>query len=168
MVQDTCKATAVLDNPDPRNCRSVDPFETTLRGSATYTVPKVDVLVSATMRSQPALLINTTWLVPNSTVLSLLGRLPPGGVPTGTTTVALTDSGGLNRLYADNRRNQVDMRFAKVFRFSGKRADIGVDLTNLLNTNYANTYETQFGSTFLDPATIVAPRFVRFNVTFNF
>jgi len=179
MVQDTCAVTAVigggatsttvgLDNPDPRNCHSADPFETTLRGSASYTVPKVGVLVSATMRSQPALLINTTWLVPNSTVLSLLGRLPPGAVLTGTTSVALTDSGGANRLYADNRRNQVDMRFAKVFRFSGKRADVGVDLTNLLNTNYANTYEGQYGSTFLNPTTIVSPRFVRLNFTFNF
>src|SRR6185295_7315437 len=52
-VNDTCALTAILgngvgsgtiglDNPDPRNCRSVDPFETTLRGSASWTVPKVD------------------------------------------------------------------------------------------------------------------------------
>ena len=120
------------------------------------------------MRSQPTLLINTTWLVPNATVQSLLGRLPPGAVLGGTTSIALTDSGGDNRLYADNRRNQVDMRFAKVFRFSGKRADVGLDLTNLLNTNYANTYEGQFGTTFLNPTTIVGPRFVRLNFTFNF
>jgi len=179
MVQDTCAVVAVvgggatsttvgLDNPDPRNCHSADPFETTLRGSASYTVPKIDILVSATLRSQPELLVNTTWLVPNSTVASLLGRLPPGAVANGTTSIALTDSGGSNRLYADNRRNQVDMRFAKVFRFSGKRADVGVDLTNLLNTNYANTYEGQFGSTFLNPTTIASPRFVRFNFTLNY
>ena len=178
-VQDVCAVTAVvgggatsttvgLDNPDPRNCHSADPFETTLRGSASYTIPKVDVLVSATMRSQPTLLIGTTWLVPNSQVLALLGRLPPGAVLSGTTSVALTDTGGSNRLYADSRRNQVDMRFAKVFRFNGKRADVGLDLTNLLNTNYANTYEGQYGSTFLNPTTIVGPRFARLNFTFNF
>jgi hypothetical protein len=175
MVQDTCATVAVLDNPDPRNCHSVDPFETTLRGSATYTVPKIDVLVSATMRSQPALLVNTTWLVPNTctgagclSVQNLLGRIPPGGVSTGTTTVNPTDSAGPNRLYADSRRNQIDMRFAKVFRFGGRRADVGVDLTNLLNTNYATAYEGQFGASFLNPTSILAPRFVRLNFTFNF
>jgi hypothetical protein len=164
-----------LDNPDPRNCHSADPFETTLRGSASYTLPKVDILVSATLRSQPALLVNTTWLVPNTctgadciSVQNLLGRLPPGAVANGTTSIALTDSGVEKGMYADNLLTQIDMRFAKVFRFSGKRADVGVDLTNLLNTNYANTYDGQYGSTFLNPTTIVSPRFVRLNFTFNF
>src|SRR6185437_13613437 len=102
-------STIGLDNPDPRNCRSVDPFETTLRGSASWTVPKVDVLISATMRSQPKLELNSTWLVPNSTVQSILGHLPSGASPNGTTSVSLVDfatpgtanasAGGPNRLY---------------------------------------------------------------------
>ena len=66
----------------------------------------------------------------------MLGRLPPGGLATGTTTVALLDKA--HRLYADTRRNQIDMRFAKVFRFGARRVDIGIDLQNLLNTNYAD------------------------------
>ena len=66
------------------------------------------------------------------------------------------------------------MRFAKVFRFSGRRADIGVDLNNLLNTNYGTTYETQYaygvanGGTWFNPTTILAPRFVRLNFTLNY
>ena len=71
----------------------------------------------------------------------MLGRLPPGGMATGTTVVALLDN--TNRVYADTRRNQIDMRFAKVFRFGARRFDVGVDLQNLLNTNYATAYETQ-------------------------
>ena len=54
---DTCASVLKIDSPDPRNCRLVDPFETTLRGSASYTVPKVNVLISATLRSQPAMQI---------------------------------------------------------------------------------------------------------------
>ena len=110
--------------------------------------------------------------VPNTVVQSLLGRLPPGGLATGTTVVALLDQG--NRVYGDNRRNQIDMRFAKVFRFSGRRADIGVDLNNLLNTNYTTAYETQYaygvanGGTWNNPTTILAPRFVRLNFTLNY
>jgi hypothetical protein len=190
-ITDTCATVIFIDSPDPRNCRSVDPIETTFRGLASYTVPKIGILVSGTVRSQPALqIIGTTnptntggapngatpagayMNVPNSVVQSLLGRLPPGGTATGTTVVALLDAN--NRLYAGNRRNQIDMRFAKVFRFSGRRADIGVDLNNLLNTNYTTAYETQYaygvvnGGTWNNPTTILAPRFVRLNFTLNF
>lgn len=193
-ITDTCATVVKIDNPDPRFCRSVDPYETTLRGSASYTLPKVGVLVSGTLRSQPTFLLDgvnppgvTTNIgavrsgtnpsganlqVPNSVVLSLLGRLPPGGLPNGTTTVPLLDAA--NRVYAANRRTQVDMRFAKVIRFSGKRLDVGVDLQNLLNTNYGTAYETQYaygaanGGTWFNPTTILGPRFARLNLTFNF
>jgi len=190
-ITDTCATVVLIDSPDPRNCRSVDPFETTLRGLASYTVPKVGVLVSTTVRSQPSLqLVGTTnptntggapsgtapagayFNVPNTVVQSLLGRLPPGGLATGTTTVALLDAG--NRLYADNRRTQVDMRFAKILRFGRTRTDIGVDLYNLLNSNYALGYESNYsytqanGGTWNNPTSILSPRFARFNVTINY
>ena len=66
------------------------------------------------------------------------------------------------------------MRFAKIFRFGGRRVDAGVDLQNLLNTNYGITYESQYdfsapnGGTWNNPLTILGPRFVRLNLTFNF
>jgi len=169
---DTCGSTLNVDSPDPRDCRSVDPWETTLRGSASYTVPKVGVLISSALRSQPAIQTAANWNVPNTVVQSLLGRLPPGGLATGTTTVALLDA--THRVYADTRRNQVDMRFAKVFHFGARRADIGVDLQNLLNTNYPTAYETQYsytvpnGGTWNNPTTILGPRFMRFNFTLNY
>ena len=191
-IVDVCGTVVNIDSPDPRNCRSVDPIETTFRGLASYTLPKIGILVSATVRSQPTFqLVGTAapgantgaapsgttpagayMNVPNSEVLKLLGRLPPGGTATGNTVVALLDQG--NRVYADNRRNQIDMRFAKIFRFSGRRLDVGVDLQNLLNTNYGTAYETQYaygvanGGTWSNPTTILAPRFARLNFTFNF
>jgi hypothetical protein len=181
-ITDTCATEVLIDSPDPRNCHSVEPFRTTLRGLASYTVPLVDVLVSATLRSEPPLqlggLFTTTGngarlLVPNTVVRDQLGRLPPGGLATGTTTVYLIDNGA-HRLYADNRRTQVDMRFAKVLRFGTRRADIGVDLYNLLNTNYATGYESLYsltaanGGTWHNPTAILPPRFVRWNFTRDF
>jgi hypothetical protein len=140
----------------------------------------VGVLISASMRSQPRLqrsgaTLNNgaAWNVPNTVVQSLLGRLPPNAVLNGNTTVNLIDNGA-HRLYADTRRTQIDMRFAKIFRFSGRRVDIGVDLQNLLNTNYATAYESQYsytaanGGTWNNPTTILGPRFARFNLTFNY
>lgn len=190
-INDTCASIVNVDSPDPRNCRAEDPVETAVRGSISYMVPKVGVQVSGSVRSQPPTIFSTVnptifigqtpagtapsganWQVPNTVVQSLLGRLPPGAVANGTTTVALLDNA--NKLFADNRRLQVDMRFAKLVRFSGRRLDIGLDLQNLLNTNYGTVFESQYdyaaanGGTWLNPTTILGPRFVRLNVTFNF
>src|SRR5262249_15665233 len=127
---DTCASVLNIDNPDPRFCHSVEPYLTTLRGLVSYMVPKVDVQVSATIRSHPRIQIKgapplatnqgayplvgpanpfpvgALWNVPNTVVQSLLGRLPPGGILSGTTPVYLTDDGP-NRLYATNRRAQL-------------------------------------------------------------
>jgi hypothetical protein len=160
---------------DLRNCRDVDPFQTTLRGLTSYTVPKVDVLVSATLRSQPPVERVATWQVPNTVIQSITGRLPPGGLATGNTQIAILDND--HRLYADNRRTQIDMRFAKIFRFGSRRANVGLDLGNLLNTNYPTTYEdtyqysagnTALGGTWNNPTAIYTPRFVRWNVTVDY
>jgi len=174
-IDDDCATVVNIDSPDPRNCRQSPPYQTTIRGLAAYTVPRLDVLVSATIRSQPPLGRAANWPVPNSVVQQLLGRLPPGATPFGTTTVALLDNE--HRLYADERRTQVDMRFAKIFRFAGTRADVGVDLGNLLNTNYTtgfdNTYDYSAGNVdqgggWNDPTSIYTPRFARLNLTVAF
>ena len=175
-ITDTCATVVTIDSPDPRGCYNEEPFQTTLRGLASYTVPKIDVLVSGTVRSQPPVQIagtGATYLVPNTVVQSLLGRLPPGGLAGGNTTVQLVDNGD-NRLYVDNRRTQIDMRFAKILRFGRVRADIGVDLYNLLNSNYALGYESNYsytqpnGGTWLNPNSILPPRFARLNFTINY
>ena len=167
--------------PDPRGCHNEDPFQTTIRGLATYIVPKVDVLVSLTVRSQPQVTLGATagtsasWIVPNSVVQAAYGKLPIGALATGTTTIQITDN--VNRVYVDQRRNQIDMRFAKVLRFGRTRSDIGIDLNNLLNTNYATGYNSTYtfsagntagGGTWGQPTSIYAPRFVRINYTLNF
>jgi hypothetical protein len=173
-ITDTCATEVNIDSPDPRGCRDEEPFQTTLRGLASYTVPKVGVLVSATVRSQPPLQITgANWNVPNTVVQSLLGRLPPGALASGTTTVNLLDDGD-HRLYAGNRQTQIDMRFAKVLRFGRTRTDIGVDLNNLLNSNYATAYESNYsytaanGGTWLNPTVILSPRFIRLNFTISY
>ena len=175
----TVNTAATLTNlgtiKDLRNCRDVQPFQTTIRGLASYTIPKVDVLVSATVRSQTPFDRVATWQVPNTVIQSITGRLPPSGLATGNTSIDILDYD--HRLYADTRRTQIDMRFAKILRFGKTRADVGVDLGNLLNTNYATTYEntyqysvgnTAMGGTWNNPTAIYTPRFVRWNLTVDF
>jgi hypothetical protein len=193
-VQDQCGTVMLIDPAvgtvlDPRNCHDADPFQTTLRGLASYTIPRIDVLVSGTVRSQPEVDRDANWNLPNSptspaclsnptscvTLQGLLGRLPTGLTATGTQTINLIDND--HRLMSGQRRTQLDMRFAKVVHFGRTRADIGVDLVNMLNTNYATTWDNTYqysvgntlqGGTWNNPTAILAPRFVRLNFTVGF
>jgi hypothetical protein len=182
-IDDTCATVVKIDSPNPRNCRLSPPYQTTLRGLAAYTVPRVDVLVSAAFRSQPPLDLGAldaatngaTWNVPNTVVQQLLGRLPPGALANGFTPVRLLDND--HRLFADTRRTQVDLRVAKIFRIGGKRLDVGVDAENLFNTNYTTTFDstyqysvgnTAMGGTWNNPTAIYTPRYARLNVTLGF
>ena len=173
--------TGVIRGPDPRGCDDIEPWQTTFRGLASYTIPKIDVLVSTVLRSQPSQLLGGTpatsanWVVPNSVIAAALGHLPPGATATGTTTIPLVHND--TRLYADERRTQVDMRFAKIVRFGRTRTDIGVDLNNLFNTNYATGFNTNYTyntdnaprpSGWGTPTSIYNPRFVRLNFTINY
>ena len=192
-VRNTCALTKAMPEllgignaPSPLqrvdSCDVTEPWITAFRGLASYTVPKVDVLVSATFRSLGSntialadvatngVSLNANDSVPNSVVAGSLGRLPAGGLPTGTTWVNLVTPGAL---YGPDRINQVDMRFAKILRFASRRLDIGIDLYNIFNGNDTTAYQQTFdyatsGATWLQPTGIVAPRFARFNATFSF
>jgi Carboxypeptidase regulatory-like domain len=190
-VRDYCEVAANLPelfDPIPgfarsqaTSCHVTERWATAIRGTASYTLPKVDVLITGLIRSTgsnfPSLFnipasngtsLMATYQVPNAAVQRALGRLPSGGLANGTTNVDLLLPG---QLYGDDQVTQVDMRFAKILRFSGRRMLLGVDLYNVFNTNDVTGYTSAFGtdgSTWHLPSTIVAPRFVRFNVTFDF
>jgi Carboxypeptidase regulatory-like domain len=179
----TSNVTGNTTNMDPRGCHQVDRWATTFRALSTYTIPKIDVLVSGTIRSTLSIVPffsasngtsqSANYAIPNSVVQQSLGRLPAGGTATGNTTINLLLPG---ELYPDDRITLVDMRFAKVLRFSGRRVDLGVDLYNLFNSSFASLYDQTFDYAptpenpqgWMQPTTIVQPRFVRLNVTVNF
>jgi hypothetical protein len=162
-------------------CRVSEPWLTSFRGSVVYTVPKVEVLVSALVHFQTTTLLlisdNTpgtsgpsiaaTSLIPNTTVQQSLGRLPAGALATGNTTVNLVIPG---TQYPPQVRT-LDMRFAKVLKLGRTRTDVGIDLYNILNSNNGTAFNQSFGfdgSTWLRPTAILNPRAVRFNLTFNY
>ena len=69
------------------------------------------------------------------------------------------------------------MRIAKVLRFGRMRADTGINLGNLLNTNYATTFDNTYqysvgnvarGGTWNNPTGVITPRFLRWNLTVDF
>jgi hypothetical protein len=157
-------------------CRYEEPWLWAWRGLASYSVPKVQVQVSAIMRSQPniqatndpatnGLSMYATYFQTNAAIQAALGRPIAGGGAT----VAL-DLARPGDVYPD-RLNTVDMRFTKLLRIGRTRTSVGVDLYNLFNTNTGITFNPNFGtdgSTWLRPNAILNPRYVRFNATVDF
>ncbi|MGH9241121.1 MAG: carboxypeptidase regulatory-like domain-containing protein [Vicinamibacterales bacterium] len=161
-------------------CDITEPWLSTIRGLATYRVPKVEVLTSIIVRSNRTTAgevasnggtLDATYRIPNTVMRDVfLGRLPAGGTTNGFTNINLLTP---SMLYPIERRTQVDMRFAKILRFGRTRYDVGVDLYNLFNDNTALTYDetyqyTDNGATWLTPESIMQPRLARFNVTVSF
>jgi len=183
-VRNTCDLWAARPDLQGNNradaCGVTEPWMTSFRGLASYRVPKVDVQVSTTLRSTRTTAggdnasngtsLNGNYQLPNSEVLKYLGRLPAGALPTGTTTVNIVVP---SALYPSERRNQIDMRFAKILRLGGRRLDLGADIYNLLNANTATAFDQTYlfsnnGATYLNPTAIMSPLLVRFNATLNF
>ena len=145
----------------------VEPFQTSFRGLATYIVPKVDVNLSVTWRSDPGPMLSANYVVTNATAFPSLGR----NLSSGNVTVNLVEPG---TLYGA-RQNNMDMRIAKILRFRGTRAQFGVDVYNLLNTDVVTTYNEGYtaptatsGSIWLTPNAILPARYVRLNMQLDF
>jgi hypothetical protein len=193
-VRDNCDVTAalpeLLGTARVDSCDVTEKWSTGFRGLASYTLPKIDVLISASMRSievaggggvaTSGLSLAANYVVPNTctptspagcySIQQALGRLPANALASGTTTVNLLNPG---QLYTLERTTLVDMRFAKILRFAGRRADVGVDLYNLFNSNVTTAYQQTYeqatnGAIWLRPTAIAAPRLARLHVTLTF
>jgi hypothetical protein len=160
------------------SCNAAEPWQTSVRGLASYTVPKVDVLVSGIFRSQanaqPGTAVGTNgasrsaiYRMTAAQFKAATGRTLAPGLATQDVDLLLPGA-----VYGD-RINAVDMRFAKVLRFGKTRTNVGLDVYNLFNSNTPTTYETVYdpatnGAKWLTPTAVLLPRFMRFNVQFDF
>jgi hypothetical protein len=145
-------------------CRVVEPFRTNVAGLATYMIPKVDVQVSATWQLLPGPELAANYVVSNAIVKPTLGRDLSGGAANITVNLVPPAT-----LYGD-RINELDVRFAKILKFGRKRTQVGLDLYNATNTDTPTTYNSAFvpGGQWLTPTTILAARFIKVGVQFDF
>jgi hypothetical protein len=137
---------------------------TQVRGLASYVLPKLDVQLSATLQSKPGALLAANYTATSADVVPSLGRPLSGNAPN--VTVNLVAPG---TLYGD-RINQVDIRVAKTLAHGRSRTMIAMDVYNALNSSAILTYNTAFipGGAWLQPTSILTPRFVRFTVELTF
>jgi hypothetical protein len=155
----------VLGAQGPTNpwCNTSTGWVMRYTGLGSYTVPKVDVLLSGTFRSDKGaqLAANMAFTAAQTTI----GRNFANNAPN--VTVNLVEPG---TLYGD-RVNEVDLRFAKILRFGRTRTNVGFDLYNILNSAPVLTYNQTFSptsTTWLTPNSVLQPRFWKFSVTLDF
>jgi hypothetical protein len=173
-------------------CINESPFLTRVNGTAAYVIPWVDVLVSTVFQSFPGVERTATMTFSKNDIIwnpeaAFRANLACTGIAAaagsgcvGTTRNTTTVNWNLlnnNELYGE-RITLFDLKFAKNIRFNNKRATVGVDVYNLFNSDaieqYDNTYTPDNPNTpanenagWGQPDGIVAPRFVRLQLQFN-
>jgi hypothetical protein len=130
-----------------------------------YTIPRVEVQVSGTLRSDQGGELQANWTAPNTATVGL--NRPFAGVGGQTVVVNLIEPG---TLYGD-RVNQLDLRVAKIVRFGRTRTTVGLDVYNVVNAAPVLTYNQTFvpaATTWLRPNSVLQARFVKFSAQIDF
>ena len=145
-------------------CHIDSGFVTRLTGLGSWMIPKIDVQVAGTYRSDQGGALAALWAVPNAVVQQTLGR--PLSNQATTATVNLIQPG---TMYGD-RVNEIDLRFAKILRFGRTRTNVGIDIYNIINASPVLTYNQNYvpGGNWLTPTAVLQPRFLKFSATFDF
>ena len=178
------------------SCMVWRPWQTNVRGSATYTIPWADVLASVVFQSRPGVEKTATitytyrdviwapgseWRATNTTGCPTTGAT---AAPVGCIYGALNNNNiTVNALdFSDmwgERLTLFDLKLGKNFRFANRRLNIGVDVFNLFNSDAIDSYNPTF--TVDNPATpavevnnwgnatsLVSPRFTQLTIQFDF
>lgn len=166
---DDCQIRADLPEAAATNpfCRTETPFLTQVKMLGSYTLPW-DVQIAGTFQSIPGPQITASATYTRAQVLPELGR----NLVTSTVAVPLVRPG---TLYGD-RLNQIDLRFAKIFRSGQRRVQVMADIYNLMNGNVVTSLSNTFGATtgaltgsaWLIPQAILPGRIAKFGVQVNF
>jgi hypothetical protein len=145
-------------------CRLESPFLTQFKMNGAYTIPRADVLVSATFQSVPGPVLQANYVVTQRAP-----GVPLVGSPTATVALlpAIGGVGGFGAEYGE-RLNQVDLRVGKLLRVARTRATVNVDVFNLFNGSAVTVENASFPAAFRRPTQIMLARFVKISAQFDF
>ena len=150
-------------------CHADTGFVTRYTGLGSYIIPKIDVQLSGTFRSDQGAPLAANFAYTSAQIAPSLGRPLSNAAPNAT--INLIAPGVL---YGD-RVNEVDVRFAKILKFGRTRTNIGVDLYNIINSAAVLSYNQNYNATvltgpgsWLQPTSVLQPRFIKFSATVDF
>jgi len=134
-----------------------------------YTVPKIDVQLGATVRSDQGAMLAANWAAPNSAISPSLGRNLSNNAPSATVNLITPGT-----LYGD-RVNELDLRLAKNIRISRVRTNVGIDIYNIFNSGAVLTYNQAFvpatatsAGSWLVPTSVLQARFFKVSAQIDF
>jgi len=147
---DLCAVRAALPEAYLLNpyCHQVSPWQTSFRGLASYTIPKVDVNLSGVWQDKPNIgtdqiaSLTATYTLTAADIASAaaqMGRALNNPAPQ----VNLLAPG---QLYGD-RISEIDFSVKKYFPIQGRRLMVGLDIYNLMNNNVTLGFNPTFVAT---------------------
>jgi hypothetical protein len=142
-------------------CHQSTGFLTQVKGLGSYTIPRVDVLISAGFQNVPGAKLNALYTATNAEVAPRLGRNLSGNTANVTVNIVSPDS-----MYGD-RINQLDLRLGKVLRFNRTRTTVSLDLYNTFNASAPLTINAAFAA-WQRPTAILPARLAKLGVQFEF
>jgi len=165
-VTDTCAVRTLLPEISPLNpyCHNEPGFITRWSGLLSYTIPRVDVSVSGTIRSDQGGVLQANWSAPLSAIVPSLGR-----VLSANQQFAVVNLVAPGEVWGD-RVQEVDIRVGKILKFGRIRTNVGFDVFNVFNSAAVLTYNQAFvpGGTWLAPLSLITPRFAKIGAQISF
>jgi hypothetical protein len=164
---DSCALQALIPESSATNpwCDTSSGWVTRFTALGTYTIPKIDVLVAGTVRSDQGASLAANWAARSTNTVGLNRAF--AGIAGSTITVNLIEPG---TLYGD-RVNELNLRIAKVLRFGRTRSNVGVDIYNVVNAAPVLSYNQTFSptaTTWLRPNSVLQPRYVKLSAQIDF
>jgi hypothetical protein len=167
-------------------CHRESGWKTNVKALATYTVPRIDVLLSGTFRSLPypgnefpsvqsqslgGQVVGLFLGIPGVDSTNL-GRPLASGIP-----IQFLNIVEPGKLYGE-RLTSIDFRVGKILRYGNTRTTVNFDVYNLLNSNTTEVFQRAYTaptppgvtprSTYQDPLQIMSARFFKISAQFDF
>ena len=170
-VEDNCDVITKVDNPSSLYCHRDEPWLTFVKGYGSYTIPRIDMVVSGTYQTKPGPLVLAIYTATNAEVAPSLGRSLAGAAPSVDVQLLspgpyTTTNGGSGQVHGE-RLHQVDFRISKLLRFGATRTRANLDIYNALNSSAVLLQNDTFGD-WQRPTEILVARFFKFSVQFDF
>jgi hypothetical protein len=142
-------------------CHAETPFITQAKAFGAYTVPRVEVQISATFQSIPGSPVAANYVLSTAEAQRTLGRPLAGN--TANITVNLVSPGTV----LGDRLNELDLRVGKIVRFGSRRTSLNLDVYNLTNSDTITAFNQNY-ATWLRPTTVLQARFIKFSAQLDF
>jgi hypothetical protein len=151
------------NSPSPLYCHVDQAITTNLKAYGTYTIPRIEVQVAATLQSFPGPTIAAQVPYTSAQVAPSLGR------PLSTSTITTVNVIEPGQNFTE-RVNQLDLRFGKVIKYGHARATVALDLYNALNadTILIQTDSYVSASAWQTPLLVTQGRLAKVSLQFNF